>query len=120
MDITEHIINHFDFLCNEGFKCSIISNNLEECVTYEGHGCEIVITYDLREHIIDFGIIYEHGRYYTMIEVIYQNVSDFSGPEITEFEEKCDLIITSKNIGAILEWFGKFIGAHLRDLMKLP
>ena len=54
MDITEHIINHFDFLCNEGFKCSIISNNLEECVTYEGHGCEIVITYDLREHIIDF------------------------------------------------------------------
>ena len=55
-----------------------------------------------------------------MIEVIYQNVSAFSGPEITEFEEKCDLIITSKNIGAILEWFGKFIGAHLRDLMKLP
>lgn len=119
MDITEHIKNHFDFLYDEGFKCSIISNNLEECVKYEGHGCEIAITYDLREHTIDFGIIYANGKYYPMIEIIYQNVSAFSDLEITEFEKRSGLIITYKNIGAILEWFGKFISAHLIDLMKL-
>lgn len=119
MNITENIKNSFAFLCDEGFECSVVSNDLENCVTYEGHGSKFVITYDLREHMMDFGTIL-HGEYYPMPELIYRNAHAFSDAEIAEFEERCGIVITNKNIAAILDWFSKFIRAHLRDLIKLP
>lgn len=120
MNITKNIENHFAFLCHEGFKCSVVSNDLEECVIYKGYGCDIAITYDLREHIIDFGIINAFGKYYPMIEIICKNSCYFSDLEKKEFEERCNLIITHKNIDAILEWVSRFINAHLRYLIGMP
>lgn len=119
MNITKNIINNFDFLCNESFECLVVTNNLEECVIYKGHGTEITITYDLREHTIDFGTIL-HEKYYPMAELVYRNAYAFTDFEIEEFENRCGIVITNKNIAAILDWFSKFISAHLRDLIKLP
>ena len=114
------IENCFSFLDKKGFiKKVFLVENLEMGVTYSDSSSDlkIVITYDKREHTIDYGVINNRGNYSPLYEVLYKFPRYCTPDELVILKNASSTVISKKNIQRVLDWTSEYIDKHI-ELIK--
>lgn len=128
MNEIEIIRNRFDFLLQHGLSCLYKKSNIEYYIAYSNAYFTIALSYDLRLHKLDVGILDNRGskNYLSYMPLVDCKIGDPKsrdelGKKVEEiyFAARKDWTISKEHLCTIADLYRDFIEQNLNEIISI-